>query len=305
MKLILFIGSVLLLIFTLMNSVALFRMSRDGMLDVLPRTSFQLRVYCLNLSTLLLSIIGVYGSLYSHHGSLNVFAILSSLNALVILVLLSTSSMKYENDKYLEQLETYMAEYQWGLDQHHIEPNTDVEPTINWNSLQGFKCCGMRGPQDWDAYRPADINKQLYPRSCCSRRTKHQDKLKNFVSALFETDRERELCHADSIYTVGCHDKIVFVEKLLVAAACFVIVYQLLLAFLASCVGNEYEHRERQQRIQQSRLQVNLWSVDRPPIKNANTQTFAHLNNDFSYPNLQTVDQQQVFYPPPRYGSFQ
>jgi len=31
-----------------------------------------------------------------------------------------------------------------------------------------FGCCGVRGPDDWEAWRP-DITKLSYPRSCCTR----------------------------------------------------------------------------------------------------------------------------------------
>jgi len=106
------------------------------------------------------------------------------------------------------------------------------EATALWDHLQtSSKCCGVDGPNDWNAFRPSQLNGSTFPRSCCH----NQDD----ADPLQPSNSNGSLCADDTaLYRLGCAETIVMYERGLLAFGWLLVFVQLALLALTCCVTN-------------------------------------------------------------------
>lgn len=308
LRMLLFLGATLLMFMTLVVSLLIISSTRDGMLDLLPRSGIQIKIYAVIISSLALSVLAAFGSFYSHHLSLKTFSALTVINSILIILLISTGSIRQENENYFSKLESYMQSYDWNSDEPLAntrliaakdEPLADKhEPTIIWNYLQRTHCCGLEGPKDWDKHRPSEVGAFLYPASCC--RTKGP-----LGQSLPPNQR---LCPDDAeLFKNGCKLTIVSIEKLFFVFICFLMAYQLLLSILSLCVfvSRELDERRYQQppHQQQHQLHPRMDSAGGLVYTNQYPNKDPPSPDNIAYPNLNYTQHYQQAYAAPRYGT--
>lgn len=69
-------------------------------------------------------------------------------------------------DFALYRLTDQMGAYSWDKSDWQLEGNAKFV-TQTWNKIQASGCCGVKGPRDWDVFRPANLDPDVYPSSCC------------------------------------------------------------------------------------------------------------------------------------------
>lgn len=297
------LGVVILLVGTIFKGFTFIWFSRDGMVDVLPRTGLQLKIYAIILSTFVLSLFGVHGSFCLHPGSLKMFSIFGLANALAIILILSSGSVRDENRKYYDQLSIYMPLYEWEKEGELIRK----EPNMNWDGLQNFQCCGIHSYKDWDSFRPVGIAADLYPSSCCFRPgpplspTMFPSKLSRAAGLPHpptpgpEPPSPNELCKKDEfLYTTGCFERTRQVEVLLLGnlLSFGMVICHLLLAVLASFVHCHERRRQAQQAAAREEV-----------LRGSSRQEAPVKSSDINPPPYSQLD--SVTYSPLSYGALE
>lgn len=194
------------------------------------------------------------------------------------------------------------SQYNWNANE--FDPFDQKEPERAWNKLQKLMCCGIKGPEDWNKYRPSGVPKDEYPSSCC------------FTSTAFSKSR---LCHKSEVFDTGCFERIQQIESFGVALTCLFIGYQLILCILACIVGNfNFERRspaaQNAEAGQTNRSGYHLPSTEyqrfegsvyvrQPPVNSEFHQPSMKADLPPLYPNANDVERTTYLGPPPSYGT--
>lgn len=230
----LLLTTIMFCLLAILNLNTIHVISKRDIFAAIPTEAFTPHVYYWHISTILISFLGVFGSVFSKVRVLNTFAILATINALATMRLTMSGENLINNStiNYMDQLNRSMQSYDW---LNNATDATIWNATMEWDSIQMTGCCGMSSPVDWNVFRPKEVKSFLYPRTCCphSART---------------TDR-KQLCYMSTgkLFWSGCIDKILETESMLEKAARLDVIVQYILAILAIVVGIDilkYKNRQ-------------------------------------------------------------
>lgn len=113
-----------------------------------------------------------------------------------------------------------MKYYDWGAINETDLYQPQYEDTWAWDETQqGLGCCGIKGPHDWDGYKPIEVfdTPYAYPKSCCDR-----PHIMNGIS----------LCPWVT-YEYGCKEKLELIGTKLSIYLIALIIFNLSLAFIS------------------------------------------------------------------------
>lgn len=70
-----------------------------------------------------------------------------------------------DRGNYINFLKENAEHYDWKND-GKADDRSKMATKV-WDTLQETGCCGIKSASDWNQYRPADIDKEYFPSSCC------------------------------------------------------------------------------------------------------------------------------------------
>lgn len=127
------------------------------------------------------------------HQSASLCAIIAL--SLVIIVVARSSSLEESNKQLEDRMKSSFQDYNWFQEKSDATVN---EQTSIWDAVQsGLSCCGLKEANDWDQYRPKDVDQDKYPATCCFQYTPGEPASKKLCSKSY-----------NGIYKSGCLDNI-------------------------------------------------------------------------------------------------
>lgn len=137
----------------------------------------------------------------------------------MVLYTMGPEAIERENDKFTSRMQDFAENYNWD---HH-----NNEATETWDVVQKLRCCGIKGPADWDKVRPHQVPSNKYPSSCCPS-TNPDDPF----------DRIDLCTEQDGLFKTGCLEMVQKLEAMYLLAQCMFIAFQMGLCIIGCVVGN-------------------------------------------------------------------
>lgn len=166
-------------------------------------------------------------------------ALLGTFTLVMVIILTGTSTLKKTNELLDDKLMDLMRQYQWTIE----KSGRKNDATITWDAFQSLECCGVRGPKDWEEFRPESLDYSAHPASCCGL-TRISGKSDNYCTK------------KDPLNQDGCMDRIVMIEVIMIMVLSFDVLFQYLMAFMAAvliCCTDDHESIDPEQRRSQWR----------------------------------------------------
>jgi len=174
------------------------------------------------------------------------------------------------------------------------------ESTRAWDGLQSLACCGLKGPKDWDEFRPSNVSFNVYPRSCCPS---------------YLLGRTDPCTTASNLFQPGCMTVVHTIESITLVSALLVICFNIFLCVVACIVGGiNLDERPTNasgtnihgisghlpyQQVQRTDVMV----YPRQPPVNPNSHDATKITEPPMYPNAHGVEKTGYTQPPPSYGT--
>lgn len=199
-------------------------------------------------------------------------------------------------------MDKFLDDYDW-----RHSSSSENKATQNWDNLQHLLCCGIKGPNDWNKYRPSSVPKDAFPSSCCL----HNNQPDPFNS--------NEFCYKDNksgkLFEDGCQERLNQIAAVTMMVSFQFIVLQLFLCIVACIVGtldlegcnhssrNPVAMENATARVyspqQYQRFESSVY-VRQPPV---NQDYLTHGNDKYVMPPVYPDLSREQNVPPPSYGT--
>lgn len=174
----------------------------------------------------------------------------------------SANFFQRENARFLAKMSEEQKDYDW-LTFPPEGPRRAA--TFAWDKMQSGTCCGISGPEDWDQFRPIDLDPGSFPASCCADFDFHR-----------ELDiAEKHVCRAkDLLAQDGCRVKL---DNNVHGFTLYFMLYailQLILAGVACCIRGIAEAR----RIEDRHIETHVTIVPAPQVEKSPSALYPNLS---------------------------